>query len=171
MFSFKKISASIISVILFLFLSNLIISNDNKKKEETEKEKLSQPLEGKKLRDAELSQEVQLEVTLPETEEINLIEEDGAFKLIKPEGNLTVKNITVTKGVINFSIENKSKRKLSFVLDRQGAEQDDHILILILNPGEKVSHKVALENGSYSFYCPINPTPHYTLIVSQIIKK
>ena len=170
MHSFKKVIIFVIGAIIFLFLSNIIISEDIKKKEEAEKDNLSKPVEGKKLRDAEVSQNVLLEIKLLETEEINLIEENEAFKLVKPEGAVSVKNININKGVVKFNIENKSDRKLSFVLDRQGAEPDDHIIVLILNPGEKVSHKVALENGAYVFYCPINPTPQYILTVSQQIK-
>ena len=170
MHSFKKVIIFIIGAIIFLFLSNIIISEDIKKKEEAEKNNLSQPFEGKKLRDAEVSQNVLLEIKLLEAEEIDLIEENGVFKLVKPEGAVAVKNININKSVVKFNIENKSDRKLSFVLDRQGAEPNDHITVLILNPGEKVSHKIALENGAYVFYCPINPTPQYTLSISQPVK-
>ncbi len=157
----------LITAIIFLFISNLIISKDTKEKQKDEEKKLSQPLEGKKLREAELEQKVLSKIDLLDTEEINLIEVEGAFKIVKPEGPVAVKNININNKVIKFNIENQSKRKLSFVLDKDNAESDDHILVLILNPNEKVTHKVNLNYGVYHFYCPINPTPQYRLNIMQ----
>ncbi|MEM6737035.1 MAG: hypothetical protein AAGC64_03355 [Bacteroidota bacterium] len=71
-----------------------------------------------------------------------------------------------------FEVENNGvDRKVGFVVAPKGqTEQKNHVkeayLKKAISNGETaISGVVTLEAGEYVYFCPLNPTPFYTLIV------
>lgn len=69
--------------------------------------------------------------------------------------------------VVNADVDHE----VGFVIAPKGStEMSEHIpaayLQKTIKKGEKSSSKtVVLEKGEYEYFCPMNPTPHYVLVV------
>lgn len=71
-----------------------------------------------------------------------------------------------------FEVSNAGiDHEVGFVVAPKGKlEQENHIknayLTKTIKDGEKAtSNEVVLEKGEYVYFCPLNPTPQYTLVV------
>ena len=95
------------------------------------------------------------------------------IQLEQTEGAFTQKSLTLEAGkAYIFEVSNKGvDRQLGFVIAPKGKpEQAHHIpeayLAAAIKKGEVSSSKeVVLEKGEYIYFCPLNPTPQYTLVV------
>lgn len=99
-------------------------------------------------------------------------QETSVIKLDQVDGDFVVKNLTLSEGDYIFEITNQSvDHEVGFVLAPKGkTEQENHIknayLTTTPNKGEKATSKtVTLTKGEYEYFCPLNPTPHYTITV------
>lgn len=94
-------------------------------------------------------------------------------KLEQTPGEFKTKTLKVKPGTYVFEVTNNDvDHEVGFVLAPKKAniEMDDHIkqayLSKTIKAGETASSKeVTLEKGEYVYFCPLNPTPQYTLIV------
>ena len=85
---------------------------------------------------------------------LRIIEHPGYFETID-----TVYNIE--PGTYTFEVKNRSNKDSGFVLSR---EYEKPIVIMIKN-AETGTVEVDLKSGDYSYFCPIIPTPVYTIRV------
>jgi plastocyanin len=94
-------------------------------------------------------------------------------KLEQTEGVFTKESLKLKPGKYVFEVTNKEiDHKVAFVLapKKENVTQEDHITNAYLaNPvgdGETAQSKeVILKKGTYVYFCPMNPTPQYTLVV------
>lgn len=87
-------------------------------------------------------------------------------------GEFTQKQITLSAGTYIFEISNNNVGKdVGFVLQPKGKNgQENHIKeayvkSLVRNNTKQTSNKVSLTKGEYVYFCPLNKTPQYTLVV------
>ncbi|CAM1341541.1 cupredoxin domain-containing protein [Tenacibaculum amylolyticum] len=92
--------------------------------------------------------------------------------LEQTKGEFTQKALKLSEGTYIFEISNKNVGKdVGFVLTPKGkTSQEDHIkeayvTSLVKNNSKSTSKKVNLKKGEYVYFCPLNKTPEYTLIV------
>ncbi len=97
------------------------------------------------------------------------------IKLTQVEGKFTKKELNLKPGTYIFEVTNKSvDREVGLVvanLNNDGAA-GDHIkegyLSNTIKKGETAqSQTVVLKEGEYKYFCPLNPTPEYTIKVSK----
>lgn len=89
-------------------------------------------------------------------------------------GEFTQKGLTVSAGTYVFEVSNNAvDHNVGFVLVKKGADASNpknHIQTAYVTKqvatGEKQhSNPTTLEKGEYVYFCPLNPTPQYTLTV------
>ena len=92
--------------------------------------------------------------------------------LEQTKGEFTQKSLTLSEGTYVFEIANNNVgHDIGFVLAPKGkTDEKNHIknayvTSLVKNNGKSNSKKVALKKGEYVYFCPLNPTPQYTLTV------
>ena len=98
------------------------------------------------------------------------------FKTVSLEqtpGEFTQQELTLDAGTYVFEIANNEVgHDVGFVLAPKGKTDAEHHIkeAYVLEPvatGEKqMTGQVKLEPGEYVYFCPLNPTPEYTLIVN-----
>lgn len=94
-------------------------------------------------------------------------------KLSQVEGEFTTKELKLKPGTYVFEVSNKSvDKEVGFVIapvtsdGKAGEHIQDGYLAKTINKGETSSSKeVNLAKGTYKYFCPMNPTPEYTLVV------
>ncbi len=94
------------------------------------------------------------------------------IKLDQTAGKFTVEQMTVSAGKYIFEVSNVGvDHELGFVLvPVKNGKEGEHIkasyLSKTIKDGETAKSKVVnLTPGTYSYFCPLNPTPHYTITV------
>ena len=89
-------------------------------------------------------------------------------------GEFTQKSITVSEGTYIFDVANNNVGKdVGLVLVKKGkdaSKPENHIQTAYVTAAVKnntVGHskETKLEKGEYVYFCPLNPTPQYSLIV------
>ncbi len=106
----------------------------------------------------------------------NAIAQDSKAKVIKltqVEGEFTKKKLTLKPGNYIFEVKNKSVAKpVGLVVAPKGEDgkAGEHIkegyLAKTVEKGESAQSKVVnLKPGTYTYFCPLNPTPEYTIVV------
>ncbi|MCK8479123.1 cupredoxin domain-containing protein [Psychroserpens algicola] len=90
--------------------------------------------------------------------------------LEQTKGEFTQKEITLKAGAYIFEITNSNVgHDVGFVLAPK-SNPDAHIKTAyvtkaVQNNSKETSNITTLEKGEYVYFCPLNPTPQYTLIV------
>lgn len=90
--------------------------------------------------------------------------------LEQTKGEFTQKEITLKEGAYIFEISNNNVgHQVGFVLAPK-SNPDAHIKTAYVtkavdNNKTESSNVTVLEKGEYVYFCPLNPTPQYTLIV------
>lgn len=99
-------------------------------------------------------------------------QEVKTVSLEQTKGEFTQKSITLDEGTYVFEISNKNVgHDVGFVLAPKGKTDQKHhiknayVTSLVKNNKKSTSKKVALKKGEYVYFCPLNPTPQYTLLV------
>lgn len=94
--------------------------------------------------------------------------------LEQTQGEFTVKEMTVSPGEYIFEVKNSGiDHEVALVLAPEGkTDKADHIQAAYLKEtvkagGTATSNLVNLTPGTYVYFCPLNPTPHYKLIVKE----
>ena len=104
----------------------------------------------------------------------NAFAQDNAnvIKLDQTDGKFVVESMTVEAGKFVFEVTNKGvDREVGFVLvpvnkGKGGEHIKSAYLGKTIADGETSrSQVVDLKPGTYSYFCPLNPTPHYTIVV------
>ncbi|WP_299113955.1 hypothetical protein [uncultured Winogradskyella sp.] len=108
-----------------------------------------------------------------ETMKKDAMMKDGKAKIVSLEqtkGEFTQKTITLEEGSYVFEISNNNVgHKVGFVLAPK-SNPDAHIKTAYVtkaveNNTKGTSNTTTLAKGEYVYFCPLNPTPQYTLIV------
>lgn len=95
------------------------------------------------------------------------------IKLDQVEGAFTRTELKLKPGNYVFEVNNVSvDKEVGFVIapvtaeGKAGEHITDGYLLKTVNTGETSSSKVVnLTKGTYKYFCPMNPTPEYTIIV------
>jgi plastocyanin len=97
-------------------------------------------------------------------------QEVKTVSLEQTKGEFTQKEITLSEGTYIFEIANNNVgHNVGFVLapksDVKAHIKNAYVTAEVQNNTKETSKKVALKKGEYVYFCPLNPTPQYTLIV------
>jgi len=92
--------------------------------------------------------------------------------LEQTKGEFTEKALTLSEGTYVFKIANHEVGKnVGFVLAPKGKTTPEHhiknayVTAPVKNNTTGSSKEVVLTKGEYVYFCPLNPTPQYTLVV------
>ena len=90
--------------------------------------------------------------------------------LEQTKGEFTQKQITLSEGAYIFEISNNNVgHNIGFVLapkeDVKAHLKNAYVKEQVKNNTKQTSKTVTLAKGEYVYFCPLNPTPQYTLIV------
>ena len=103
--------------------------------------------------------------------------QDKAVKTISLEqtkGEFTQKSLTVSEGTYIFEVSNNhAAKEVGLVLVQKGkdaSKPENHIQSAYVTTVVKVgkvekTNPTVLTKGEYVYFCPLNPTPQYTLTV------
>jgi len=87
-------------------------------------------------------------------------------------GEFTQKQITLSEGTYIFEISNNAVgHNVGFVLAPKGKTdaanhiKNAYVTAQVENNTKGTSKTVTLKKGEYVYFCPLNPTPQYSLIV------
>lgn len=108
----------------------------------------------------------------------SIVTKAQAQKLVKTvaleqtNGEFTQKSLTLSEGTYVFEIANTGvDHEVGFVLAPKGkVDQANHIKEAYVKSAVKTNSKsktqeVKLKKGEYVYFCPLNPTPQYSLVV------
>jgi len=90
--------------------------------------------------------------------------------LEQTKGEFTQKQITLSEGTYIFEVANNNVgHNVGFVLapksDVKAHIKNAYVTAQVKNNTKETSKEVTLKKGEYVYFCPLNPTPQYTLIV------
>lgn len=94
--------------------------------------------------------------------------------LEQTKGDFTQKDLTLKEGSYIFEISNNNVgHQVGFVLVPKGKDaskpenhiQTAYVTKVVDNNSKETSKVTVLEKGEYVYFCPMNPTPQYTLTV------
>jgi plastocyanin len=92
--------------------------------------------------------------------------------LEQTNGEFTQKSLTLSPGDYIFEIANNGiDHEVGFVLTPKGKTDQAHhiknayVTSTVKKNSKSNSKKVTLKKGKYIYFCPLNPTPQYTLVV------
>lgn len=92
--------------------------------------------------------------------------------LEQTNGEFTQKQLTLSEGTYVFEIANNGiNHEVGFVLVPKGKKGAEHhiknayVTKAVATNKKSSSKKVTLKKGVYEYFCPLNPTPRYTLVV------
>ncbi len=97
-----------------------------------------------------------------------------SVNLTQVDGEFVVKELKLSEGNYIFNIENDGiDHEVGFVLIKEGADaskpknhiKEAYVQSPVATGKTESSKEVALEKGTYVYFCPLNPTPQYKLIV------
>lgn len=97
------------------------------------------------------------------------------IELAQTPGEFTTKELNLKPGQYQFKVKNQNVDKdLGFVIQK-AADKDGDVMKTsvpnsftteLIKKGEaQMTGVVTLEKGEYVYSCPLNPTPHYRIIV------
>jgi len=96
------------------------------------------------------------------------------ISLEQTKGEFTQKSLTVSEGTYVFEISNNhAAKEVGLVLVKKGkdaSKPENHIKTayvtkVVKNGKVEKTNPTTLIKGEYVYFCPMNPTPQYTLIV------
>lgn len=92
--------------------------------------------------------------------------------LEQTNGEFTQKAITLSEGTYVFEIANSGiDHEVGFVLAPKGKTdaanhiKNAYVTKTVATDSKEKSNNVTLTKGEYVYFCPMNPTPQYSLIV------
>jgi hypothetical protein len=101
-------------------------------------------------------------------------QEVKTISLEQTKGEFTQKGITVSEGTYVFEVSNNhAAKEVGLVLVPKGKDAsnpENHIktayVTAVVTDGKvEKTNPTKLTKGEYVYFCPLNPTPQYTLIV------
>lgn len=115
-----------------------------------------------------------LAFTISASAQYMMDKEVKTISLEQTKGEFTEKSVTVEEGTYVFEVSNNhAAAEVGLVLIKKGADPsnpDNHIktayVTTVVKDGEtQKTSPTTLTKGEYEYFCPMNPTPQYTLIV------
>ena len=101
-----------------------------------------------------------------------LAAQTNTVHLEQTEGEFTIQSLTLEEGTYVFEIENNGvDHEVGFVLAPKGMTDEAHhikeayVKETVKEGKTSMTSEVTLKKGEYVYFCPLNPTPQYTLIV------
>jgi plastocyanin len=101
-----------------------------------------------------------------------LAAQTNTVHLEQTEGEFTIQSLTLEEGTYVFEIENNGvDHEIGFVLAPKGMTDEAHhikeayVKETVKEGKTSMTSEVTLKKGEYVYFCPLNPTPQYTLIV------
>lgn len=94
--------------------------------------------------------------------------------LTQIDGDFVVKELKLSEGNYVFNIENDGvDHEVGFVLIKEGTDasnpknhiKEAYVQTPVATGETESSKEVSLKKGNYVYFCPLNPTPQYKLIV------
>jgi len=90
--------------------------------------------------------------------------------LEQTKGAFTQKTLTLKEGNYIFEISNNNVgHQVGFVLapksNPEAHIKSAYVTKVVDNNSKETSNVTTLEKGEYVYFCPMNPTPQYTLVV------
>jgi len=105
---------------------------------------------------------------------LSFAQDAKVISLEQTKGEFTVKELTVSPGQYVFEVSNNGiDHEVGLVVAPEGkTDQSGHIKEAYLKEtvkkgGSATSNLVTLTPGTYVYFCPLNPTPQYKLIVKE----
>ncbi len=105
---------------------------------------------------------------------ITVLDNVDQIKLSQVEGSFRVQALTVSEGSYQFEISNDGvDREVGFVLVPKGKyDASNHIKTAyvkapVTDGNSSMTGIVKLAAGEYEYFCPLNPTPKYSLTVTN----
>jgi len=101
-------------------------------------------------------------------------QEVKTVQLQQTDGDFTIKELKLSEGTYVFEIENSGvDHEVGFVLIEDGKDaskpknhiKEAYVTKAVATGKTESSKEVKLEKGNYVYFCPLNPTPKYKLIV------
>ncbi|MFB9056031.1 cupredoxin domain-containing protein [Mariniflexile ostreae] len=99
-------------------------------------------------------------------------QEVKTISLEQTKGAFVQESLTLEEGTYVFEIANKNVgHDIGFVLAPKGKPEEAHhikdayVTKTVATNSKEKSKEVTLKKGEYIYFCPLNPTPEYTLIV------
>ena len=95
-------------------------------------------------------------------------------KLEQTKGQFTQKNVTLKEGTYVFNVtNNQAGTDVGFVLVPEGKDasnpanhiKEAYVTKVVKEGTTESSNVVTLSKGTYKYFCPLNKTPQYTLVV------
>lgn len=96
------------------------------------------------------------------------------ISLEQTKGEFTQKSLTVSEGTYVFEIANNhAAKEVGLVLMQKGKDasnpenhiQSAYVTTVVKEGKVEKTNPTVLKKGEYVYFCPLNPTPQYTLIV------
>ena len=96
------------------------------------------------------------------------------ISLEQTKGEFTQKSLTVSEGTYVFEISNNhAAKEVGLVLMQKGKDasnpenhiQSAYVTTVVKEGKVEKTNPTVLKKGEYVYFCPLNPTPQYTLIV------
>ncbi len=115
-----------------------------------------------------------LAFTLNSNAQDAMMKDVKTISLEQTKGEFTQKGLTVSEGTYVFAVSNNHAGKdVGLVLVPKGkdaSKPENHIktayVTAVVKDGKvEKSQATKLEKGEYVYFCPLNPTPQYTLTV------
>ena len=105
---------------------------------------------------------------------VTVVDGVDQIRLSQVKGDFRVKGLTVSEGSYQFEIANDGvDREVGFVLVPKGKyDASNHIKTAyvkapVTDGNSSMTGIVELAAGEYEYFCPLNPTPKYTLTVTK----
>ena len=98
------------------------------------------------------------------------VEEANIIQLEQTKGEFTIQGLTLSEGTYVFEIANNGvDHEVGFVIAPK-SNPDQHIKTgyvkeTVKNGKSSTSSEVKLAKGEYVYFCPLNPTPKYSITV------
>lgn len=99
-------------------------------------------------------------------------QEATTIKLEQTKGEFNIKGLTLDAGEYVFEIANNGvDHEVGFVIAPKGMTEQAHhikegyVKETVKNGSKSTSSVVKLAAGEYVYFCPMNPTPQYTITV------
>jgi hypothetical protein len=101
--------------------------------------------------------------------------EPTVVKLVQTPGKFEGQQLKLKPGVYQFEVSNKGvDHEVAFFLQKEAdksnkefstALKNSGVVKMIKNGETQKTGAVELTKGTYVYSCPLNPTPHYTIVV------
>lgn len=103
-----------------------------------------------------------------------MMKEVQTVSLEQTQGKFTQESLTLNEGTYVFEVSNNAVgHDVGFVLVKKGADaskpenhiQTAYVTEVVATGKKQTSKPTTLAKGEYVYFCPMNPTPQYTLTV------